>query len=402
MNHLSDSLASDPAPVVSAPSTPDYITDPASGRTPRHDGWTPDKREQFLEALRGLSDIGSAAADVGMGRSSVYALKRRDQEFSDAWDDAVQQGLDHVRGLAFASGMRTLSTEKYDREGNLVMRSEKPNDRMLIFLLNKYDHHAYDDYGRRPSAHKNNQMGYARSVRREGPYEYHLEPIGPNDLGPDDVEEGLTLLEQNRQYQAELKARLQEVEAREAALGIQGTDSSTDSSTNASSTNIPPANMPTNPDMAGDDDPAESLSPYRPITGQTIATLRNECSEWLEGAVNEATALAALAKSAAEAGEESDEADEDVIPPPEIEGHRIRPRRYTLMDYGRIERDVIFLLWWSARFGIAQDDPVYPRNLLDALNRDVDIWVNEIEDAFMVMRDHPSVQAVPGHWAPIP
>lgn len=87
---------------------------------------TDKKRDAFLEALgKGLS-VTTAAQAVGHTRSSMYGFKERDKDFSDAWDEAVEQGTDVIEDHVLKMGLN---------DKNLTA---------LIFLLN----------GRRPEKFK--------------------------------------------------------------------------------------------------------------------------------------------------------------------------------------------------------------------------------------------------------
>lgn len=59
--------------------------------TPRHDGWTPARRERFLEGLGRGHSVKDAAAAVGMSARGAYRLRARagEEEFARQWDVAV-------------------------------------------------------------------------------------------------------------------------------------------------------------------------------------------------------------------------------------------------------------------------------------------------------------------------
>jgi hypothetical protein len=62
-------------------------------------------RDRFLDALaHGLSPT-SAAAAAGIGRSTLYEDRRKDQDFAKAWDDAVMQGVDRLEDEAYRRAM---------------------------------------------------------------------------------------------------------------------------------------------------------------------------------------------------------------------------------------------------------------------------------------------------------
>ena len=59
----------------------------------RHDGWTPERQVAFIEALAQCGCVDEACDRVGMGRSSAYELRERDNadSFRAAWEAALDQ-----------------------------------------------------------------------------------------------------------------------------------------------------------------------------------------------------------------------------------------------------------------------------------------------------------------------
>ena len=61
----------------------------------RHDGWTPERQRDFIEALRRIGVVAFAARCVGMSRKSAYELLKRagpDSSFARAWQEAQSDG----------------------------------------------------------------------------------------------------------------------------------------------------------------------------------------------------------------------------------------------------------------------------------------------------------------------
>ena len=67
---------------------------PAPRRT-RHDGWTPDRQQRFIEALCYGLTVTTAAATVGMSPRSAYRLRQHPAAagFRAAWEAAVAPAL---------------------------------------------------------------------------------------------------------------------------------------------------------------------------------------------------------------------------------------------------------------------------------------------------------------------
>jgi hypothetical protein len=62
---------------------------PQCPRAPRRDGWTAERRRQFLDHLVAGLDVRRACARVGISRESAYRLRRREAAFARAWDETL-------------------------------------------------------------------------------------------------------------------------------------------------------------------------------------------------------------------------------------------------------------------------------------------------------------------------
>jgi hypothetical protein len=58
---------------------------PSPTATTRHDGWHPELRVKFLEALAQTGNVQASAYFVQRTRQSAYDLRRRDPDFARAW-----------------------------------------------------------------------------------------------------------------------------------------------------------------------------------------------------------------------------------------------------------------------------------------------------------------------------
>ena len=58
--------------------------------SPRRDGWTAERRAEFLECLCEKADVRGACRRVGLSRQAAYKLRGRDPIFALAWDVALQ------------------------------------------------------------------------------------------------------------------------------------------------------------------------------------------------------------------------------------------------------------------------------------------------------------------------
>src|SRR5690348_2836965 len=56
----------------------------------RHDGWTPERRQRFLECLAARWSVSRACGFVTLSREAAYRLRRRDPAFAHEWDAALR------------------------------------------------------------------------------------------------------------------------------------------------------------------------------------------------------------------------------------------------------------------------------------------------------------------------
>ena len=96
-------------------------TQPLATRPIRRDGWTPQRRQRFLELLAAGSDVRRACAGVGLSRQAAYTLRRRDPAFADAWDGALRlaRAADHEAFLAMLPGWLRRTMSELSGECNL-------------------------------------------------------------------------------------------------------------------------------------------------------------------------------------------------------------------------------------------------------------------------------------------
>lgn len=76
----------------------------------------------FLARLKDTCNVRASCEKAGVSRGVAYVQKARDQEFSKAWDAAIDDGVDM---LEFVARQRAI-------------RPEAPSDLLLIFLLNAH------------------------------------------------------------------------------------------------------------------------------------------------------------------------------------------------------------------------------------------------------------------------
>ncbi len=65
---------------------------------------TPGAREAFLAALEESGNVTASATAAGLKRSTVYQWRSEDPEFAEAWDAALELGLDALEDEAIRRG----------------------------------------------------------------------------------------------------------------------------------------------------------------------------------------------------------------------------------------------------------------------------------------------------------
>jgi hypothetical protein len=103
----------------------------AEGVKRGHHPTTDEQRAAFIEALRENANVSQAAKRAGFDRTTAYAMRKADEAFADAWDDALAQSLDKLRQVAFE--IATGVDKPVISMGKLVMvRDDEGKERPLM------------------------------------------------------------------------------------------------------------------------------------------------------------------------------------------------------------------------------------------------------------------------------
>jgi len=105
---------------------------------PRHDGWTPQKQREFVEALADSGVVRHAAGRVGMTEQSVNRLRRRSdaRSFDLACEAAQRFGARRLLSVAWERAIEGTPRRHYWR-GELVGEDRVYDNRLLIHLLGR-------------------------------------------------------------------------------------------------------------------------------------------------------------------------------------------------------------------------------------------------------------------------
>lgn len=109
----------------------------------RHDGWTPARIAQFLEALAHDGNVRSACARVGMNRASAYRLRRRDTLFARAWAAAQVQAREVVGEVLGTRAIDGIEEQVWHR-GEVVGTRRRYDTRLLLAHMARLDKLAED------------------------------------------------------------------------------------------------------------------------------------------------------------------------------------------------------------------------------------------------------------------
>lgn len=111
----------------------------------RRGALTPKKQRAFLRALNSGLTVRDAAKEIGITSVSLYALRKRDEDFALAWEEAYEQGTDILEKEAERRAVKGVKEGIY-HQGKRIATVRKYSDVLLIFLLK----------GRRPRKFRDN------------------------------------------------------------------------------------------------------------------------------------------------------------------------------------------------------------------------------------------------------
>lgn len=89
---------------------------------------------KFIKALRVYRGVNQAADAVRISHVTAYDHKKRFQEFSDAWDDAVHQNINDLETAALSRAVDGWDEPVY-QGGVLVGYKKKFSNTLTIFML---------------------------------------------------------------------------------------------------------------------------------------------------------------------------------------------------------------------------------------------------------------------------
>jgi hypothetical protein len=106
----------------------------------RHDGWTPERQADFIEALAESGCVEESCKRVGKSATSAYALRRRvdAQSFRVAWDAALDYAIRRLSDAAFSRALNGVSRPVF-YQGEQIGERRHYDERLTMFLLRHRD-----------------------------------------------------------------------------------------------------------------------------------------------------------------------------------------------------------------------------------------------------------------------
>ena len=102
----------------------------------RHDGWTPDRQVDFIEALAASGCVTEAAKAVGLSKASAYKLRARPdaQSFRLAWDAAIDFAMAQLVDAAVGRAIQGVPVPIFYQGEQVGERREYP-EQLAMFLM---------------------------------------------------------------------------------------------------------------------------------------------------------------------------------------------------------------------------------------------------------------------------
>lgn len=89
----------------------------------------------FLEALRKLGIVAAAARAANISSATAYHLRNADDDFRQAWDDAMEDSIDTMEEEARRRAVDGVEEPVFGKDGEIVGYKQRYSDTLLTFLL---------------------------------------------------------------------------------------------------------------------------------------------------------------------------------------------------------------------------------------------------------------------------
>ncbi len=99
---------------------------------------TAEEKTSFIKKLRSTyGNVSKAAAAVKVSRHAVYCHRRQDEDFADAWDEAIAAGGDDLEELLHKHALKGVEEHVY-QGGRLIGTNIKFNHTLGLALLRRH------------------------------------------------------------------------------------------------------------------------------------------------------------------------------------------------------------------------------------------------------------------------
>lgn len=109
---------------------------PVPRQCERHDGWTPERQQLFIEALADYGSVRAAANSVGLAPEGAYRLRRLPgaEEFAAAWEAALAHGVRRIEDALMDRALNGVEVPVYSY-GKLIGARTVYDNRLGMFML---------------------------------------------------------------------------------------------------------------------------------------------------------------------------------------------------------------------------------------------------------------------------
>lgn len=104
----------------------------------RQDGWTPDRKRQFLERIAECGVVKEACTAAGMSARAAYNLRDRDPLFAAGWEAACVMARSRLADEAFSRSMNGV-VERIYKDGAIVAERHRYDNRLTMAVLARLD-----------------------------------------------------------------------------------------------------------------------------------------------------------------------------------------------------------------------------------------------------------------------
>lgn len=125
--------------------------------TPRHDGWTAERRRTFLFAIAEHGSVRAAARSAGMSATAAYALRGRDRIFDGQWAAAQAMCGAAMRDLEFERAVNGYDVPVFHK-GERVGTRHCHDHKLLSHLATHFN------WGVSPDSHRRIAVAFGRMV----------------------------------------------------------------------------------------------------------------------------------------------------------------------------------------------------------------------------------------------